>query len=169
MADLIQYMVSGVALGAIYALVALGFVVIYRASKVFNFAHGEFLTFGALLMALLHSPHVEPEAMTQLGAPAISGFGLPWVVSLIITVVMSGVLAASIERVVLRHLEDQRVALEASDPDAVRIIEAILSDEQDHHDKAASHLAGRHGWLERALDRIVGASTEAVIWIGMKL
>ncbi len=104
MADLIQYIVSGVALGAIYALVALGFVVIYRASKVFNFAHGEFLTFGAWLMALLHSPHVEPEAMTQLGAPAISGFGLPWVVSLIITVVMSGVLAASIERVVLRPM-----------------------------------------------------------------
>ena len=43
-ADLIQYLVSGVALGAIYALVALGFVVIYRASKIFNF--GELLTFG---------------------------------------------------------------------------------------------------------------------------
>ena len=38
MTTLLQLMMSGLALGAVYALVALGFVVIYRASKVFNFA-----------------------------------------------------------------------------------------------------------------------------------
>ncbi len=46
---------SGLALGAVYSLVALGFVVIYRSSQVFNFAHGEFLAFGAFLMASLTS------------------------------------------------------------------------------------------------------------------
>ena len=76
--DFIQYIVSGVALGSIYAVVALGFVVIYRASKVFNFAHGEFLTFGALMMATLESDPIPPEMIGQLGAPVISGFGLPW-------------------------------------------------------------------------------------------
>jgi branched-chain amino acid transport system permease protein len=104
MADALQYLVSGIATGSIYALVALGFVVIYRASKVFNFAHGEFLTFGALMMALLYSPSVEPELMNQIGAPTLSGFGLPWIVSLILTVGAAGLLAAGIERIVLRPM-----------------------------------------------------------------
>ena len=43
MSNLIQLVVSGLALGAVYALIALGFVVIYRASQVFNFAQGELL------------------------------------------------------------------------------------------------------------------------------
>ena len=53
MSEFIQYLVSGVALGGVYALVALGFVVIYRASEVFNFAHGEILAFGALMMVYM--------------------------------------------------------------------------------------------------------------------
>ena len=36
----LQLLVSGLAIGSVYALVALGFVVVYRASQVFNFAHG---------------------------------------------------------------------------------------------------------------------------------
>jgi branched-chain amino acid transport system permease protein len=104
MADALQYLVSGIAIGSVYALVALGFVVIYRASKVFNFAHGEFLTFGALMMALLYSPSVAPELMNQIGSPTLSGFGLPWGVALILTVVATGLLAAGIERIVLRPM-----------------------------------------------------------------
>jgi branched-chain amino acid transport system permease protein len=49
----LQLFFSGLALGSIYALVALGFVVIYRASQVFNFAHGEFVMLGAFLMITL--------------------------------------------------------------------------------------------------------------------
>ncbi|MEE2755379.1 MAG: branched-chain amino acid ABC transporter permease [Myxococcota bacterium] len=104
MQDFVQYIVSGVALGSIYALVALGFVVIYRASKVFNFAHGEFLAFGALLMALLHSPPIEGDLSNQLGGAVLSGFGLPWAVALTLTVVSTGVLAALVERLALRPL-----------------------------------------------------------------
>lgn len=58
---------SGLALGAVYALVALGFVVIYRSSQVFNFAHGEFLAFGAFLMASLTSREdMEIQALRKL-------------------------------------------------------------------------------------------------------
>ena len=66
MDTLIQLTASGLALGAIYALVALGFVVIYRASQVFNFAQGEFLTFGAFAM------------VTALD------MGLPWALGLVV-------------------------------------------------------------------------------------
>ena len=63
MAEFTQYLTSGLALGAIYGLVALGFVVIYRASQVFNFAHGELLTFGAVVMVYLSAPAVSDVGM----------------------------------------------------------------------------------------------------------
>lgn len=47
MSDLLNYIFNGVLLGQLYALLALGFVVIYRSSKVFNFAQGELMLVGA--------------------------------------------------------------------------------------------------------------------------
>lgn len=43
-------LVSSVVLGVIYALVAIGYVVVFRASRVFNFVHPQFMLFGALLV-----------------------------------------------------------------------------------------------------------------------
>jgi branched-chain amino acid transport system permease protein len=86
MSTFLQLTFSGVALGAIYALIALGFVVIYRASQVFNFAHGDLLIFGAYLMV------------------AASGAGLPWGIALLVSLAGTGVLAAVMQHVVLRRL-----------------------------------------------------------------
>lgn len=86
MDTLIQLVVSGLALGAIYALVALGFVVIYRASKVFNFAQGDFLTVGAFLMSSLASA------------------GVPWGIALIGSMAGTGLLSAAVERLMLRRM-----------------------------------------------------------------
>jgi len=86
MSTFLQLTFSGLALGAIYSLIALGFVVIYRASQVFNFAHGDLLTFGAYLMV------------------AASAVGLPWGVALIVSLAGTGVLAAVMQHVVLRPL-----------------------------------------------------------------
>ena len=72
MALFLQLLVSGLALGTIYALVALGFVVIYRSSQVFNFAHGEFLTFGAFVMISLLD-HQMPWGLALMGAMAATG------------------------------------------------------------------------------------------------
>jgi branched-chain amino acid transport system permease protein len=82
----LQLTVSGAALGAIYALVALGFVVIYRGSQVFNFAQGELLTWGAF------------------GMLAMLGLGLPWPVALLAAMALTGLLGASVERILLRPL-----------------------------------------------------------------
>ena len=86
MTTFIQLTVSGLALGAIYALIALGFVAIYRASKVFNFAHGDLLTLGAFLMV----------AMTQAG--------MPWLPALLLAMLGTGLVGMLMERVVLRPL-----------------------------------------------------------------
>ncbi len=47
-AQLLQYLLSGLTVGAIYALVALGFSIIYNASQVINFAQGEFVMIGGM-------------------------------------------------------------------------------------------------------------------------
>ena len=50
-AQLLQYLLSGLTVGAIYALVALGFAIIYNASHVINFAQGEFVMIGGMAAA----------------------------------------------------------------------------------------------------------------------
>jgi branched-chain amino acid transport system permease protein len=50
-AQLLQYLLAGLTLGAIYALVALGFAIIYNASQVINFAQGEFVMIGGMAAA----------------------------------------------------------------------------------------------------------------------
>ena len=60
MADFFQFGLTGLLSGVIYALVAMGFVLIYKASRVFNFAMGELLLLGAYmsftLIGTLHLP-----------------------------------------------------------------------------------------------------------------
>ncbi len=52
-AQLLQYLISGLTVGAIYALVALGFSIIFNASHVINFAQGEFVMIGGMAAASL--------------------------------------------------------------------------------------------------------------------
>lgn len=49
MTELLQYVLSGITVGAVYALVALGFTIIYNASNVVNFAQGEFVMLGGMI------------------------------------------------------------------------------------------------------------------------
>jgi branched-chain amino acid transport system permease protein len=84
-----QLLFTGLGIGAIYALVALGFVLLIRAANVVNFAQGEFSMLGAYLMVIL-----------------FSGFGLPYLISIPATVVAMaafGVLFAGATYWPLRH------------------------------------------------------------------
>ena len=74
----------------------------------------------------------------------------------------------AVERVVLRHLEDQKKLLATVDPAAVGAIEQIEMDERAHHDLSARDL-GQQMWWQRILMATVSASTEGVIWLGMRL
>jgi branched-chain amino acid transport system permease protein len=88
---LLQLLVSGVVTGGIYALVAMGFVVVYKATRVINFATGEFMMLGAFFAY---------SAMATLGAP--------FPVALALAVVASAAVGAATERIVLRPLLGQR-------------------------------------------------------------
>src|SRR6266511_1039958 len=53
MPELLQFTFSGLTVGAVYALVALGFTLIYNASDVVNFAQGEFVMLGGMITVFL--------------------------------------------------------------------------------------------------------------------
>ena len=59
-AQLAQYLLSGVTIGAIYALVALGFSIIFNASHVINFAQGEFVMIGGMATVSLIGTGLPP-------------------------------------------------------------------------------------------------------------
>jgi branched-chain amino acid transport system permease protein len=73
--DFFQLCVSGLAVGCIYAIVALGFVIIYKATDVFNFAQGELMTLGAFICYLfivqLHIPIIWAFLLTFLATALI--------------------------------------------------------------------------------------------------
>lgn len=52
-AELAQYVASGVVVGGIYALIGLGFVIVFGVTRIVNFAQGEFVALGALVLATL--------------------------------------------------------------------------------------------------------------------
>ena len=70
MVDLVNYMINGALIGLLYSLVGMGFVVIYRASKVFNFAQGELVVFGGFLVWWL---------VMHLGMPLAIGIPLAFI------------------------------------------------------------------------------------------
>jgi branched-chain amino acid transport system permease protein len=86
---LVQTLWEGLVAGVLYSLIALGFVLIFKASGVFNFAQGIMVVFAALTLVGLH----------EHGVPAFVALGL--------TIVVMFGLAVAIERVVLRPLVNQ--------------------------------------------------------------
>ena len=88
----LQLAINGVVVGSIYALVALGFVIIYKASGIINFAQGEFLVLGAYVcLAILSTGRV----------PVVPAFFL--------TLVFSAALGVLLERLILRPLISEPV------------------------------------------------------------
>jgi branched-chain amino acid transport system permease protein len=84
-----EVLIGGIAAGLMYSLVALGFVLIYKASGVFNFAQGVMVLFAALTLV----------GLMERGVPVLAALALTTLVMII--------LAFAIERVVLRPLVNQ--------------------------------------------------------------
>lgn len=68
---LLQFVLSGLAVGTIFGLIALGWVLIYNVSGVLNLAQGEFLAIGALAFIWLHTEQGVPLTIAFLGAVAL--------------------------------------------------------------------------------------------------
>ncbi len=89
MAFFFEVLIGGLMAGVMYSLVALGFVLIFKASGVFNFAQGAMVLFAGLFFV----------GFTELGVPI-------WL-ALLLTIAVMVLLAGVIERLVLRHLVNQ--------------------------------------------------------------
>ena len=72
MAEFLQFLFSGLTVGAIYAMVALGFTIIYNASNVLNFAQGEFVMLGGMTTVFLAAAGL-PLPLAALLAVLIAG------------------------------------------------------------------------------------------------
>ncbi len=84
---LIQQIVSGLAVGCVYALVALGFILIYKTTEVLNFAQGEIMMVGAFMAYTF-----------------ITILKLPFIIAILLTIIFMIFFGIFIERVFLRHL-----------------------------------------------------------------
>ncbi|HHJ99531.1 MAG TPA: branched-chain amino acid ABC transporter permease [Actinobacteria bacterium] len=83
-AEFFQYVIAGLKSGSIYALVALGFTVVYGSTGIINFAQGEFFMLGGVL------------------AVFFAGLGLPLPLAGIAAVIMTAAIGIAFERVALR-------------------------------------------------------------------
>ncbi|MFV0280120.1 MAG: branched-chain amino acid ABC transporter permease [Rhodoblastus sp.] len=92
MIDFINYLINGALVGLLYALIAMGFVVIYRASKVFNFAQGELVVFGGFIVWWM-----------------IASLGLPLWLGLPLAFVAAALFGLLVERVFFSRLAGESV------------------------------------------------------------
>ncbi len=98
-ASLLETLLGGLMVGMLYSLVALGFVLIYKASGVFNFAQGAMVLFAALAMARFAE-----------WIPGWTGISSPLVANLAAFIIAGAIMfivAWLIERLALRHLVNQ--------------------------------------------------------------
>ncbi len=83
----LQLVINGLVVGSVYALVALGFVVIFKSTSVVNFAQGEFLLLGA-----------------YISLAVVSQTSMPFWVAVVVTLLFSVALGMLIERLILRPM-----------------------------------------------------------------
>lgn len=85
--SLLSYLINGISLGSVYAIIALGYTMVYGIAKMLNFAHGDVIMVGGYVVFVL-----------------ASGMGLPPILAVLISMVVCTVLGMVIERVAYKPL-----------------------------------------------------------------
>ncbi len=83
----LSYLIGGLGLGSVYAIIALGYSMVYGIAKMLNFAHGDIIMVGAFVTYF-----------------AMSSYGLPVIVAIILSIVVCTVLGVVIERLAYKPL-----------------------------------------------------------------
>ena len=90
--DVLQLIVSGLANGCVYGLIAMGFVLIYKATEAVNFAQGDFMMLGAFICLWLTNAE---------------SVGLPFWVAVPLAILIMGAFGYALDLVVLRQMSGQ--------------------------------------------------------------
>ena len=78
----LNYLISGISLGSVYAIIALGYTMVYGIAKMLNFAHGDVIMIGSYVVFV-----------------TVSAMGLPPLLGVLLSVVVCTILGMVIERV----------------------------------------------------------------------
>jgi len=87
MMGFISYLVNGISLGSVYAIIALGYTMVYGIAKMLNFAHGDVIMIGGFVTFT-----------------AVSSMGLPPIIGVLISIVACTILGMVIERIAYKPL-----------------------------------------------------------------
>lgn len=85
MGDFMQFLITGLTIGSIYAIVALGFVTIYSVTKVINMAQGEFVMLAGMIMFSLLT------------------MGIPYLIAFLLTIVIVVIIGTLFEMIIVRQ------------------------------------------------------------------
>lgn len=83
----LNHLISGISLGSVYAIIALGYTMVYGIAKMLNFAHGDVIMVGAYICFY-----------------AVSSFNIPWPLGIVLAVILCTVLGIVIERLAYKPL-----------------------------------------------------------------
>ena len=78
----INYLINGISLGSVYAIIALGYTMVYGIAKMLNFAHGDVIMIGSFVVFV-----------------TVSSMGFPTLLGILLAVIVCTVLGVVIERV----------------------------------------------------------------------
>ena len=93
----LSYLISGISLGSVYALIALGYTMVYGIAKMLNFAHGDVIMIGAYVTFC-----------------AIQYLGLPPMVSVLLAMVACTLLGVIIERLAYKPLRQASITFSST-------------------------------------------------------
>ena len=85
----ISYLINGISLGSVYAIIALGYTMVYGIAKMLNFAHGDVIMVGSFAVFTI-----------------VSTLGLPPILGILVAVVVCTILGMAIERVAYKPLRN---------------------------------------------------------------
>ena len=85
--EFLSYMISGISLGSVYAIIALGYTMVYGIAKMLNFAHGDVIMVGGYVSLL-----------------SVTALGLPWWAGVLLAMLVCTVLGVVIEGLAYRPL-----------------------------------------------------------------
>ena len=85
--EFISYLINGISLGSVYAIIALGYTMVYGIAKMLNFAHGDIIMVGGFAVFI-----------------SVNSLGLPPIAGILLAVIVCTALGVTIERVAYRSL-----------------------------------------------------------------
>ncbi|MDH5559978.1 MAG: branched-chain amino acid ABC transporter permease [Deltaproteobacteria bacterium] len=88
----LQFVISGITIGSIYAMVAVGFNIIYNVTEIINFAQGEFVMLGGLIMVIFYNK-----------------LDLPILIAFLMTVIVVAMIGLLIDQIVIKSIKQPTV------------------------------------------------------------